>query len=98
MATLKDYILYHEDADVGQRVEKLSESADSCSENETTDPYIVDEVLNKRFHAHRHQYEFLVSWAGYTDTTWELADNISSIKISEYEKNSDRTKSRCGRL
>ena len=98
VAALEEYMPYHEDADVVQRVEKLSESADSCSENETADPYIVDKVLNKRFHAHRHQYEFLVSWVGYTDTTWELAENIPSIKISEYEKNSDHTKSRCGRL
>jgi len=39
-----------------------------------------------------------VSWVGYNDTTWELANNIPNIKIHEYETKNHNTTSRSGRV
>ena len=70
----------------------------ACDEDHTDEPYIVEKVLQKRFHSHRNQYEFLVSWVGYTDTTWETADNVPLEKISQYESSLTCTKPRSGRI
>ena len=48
------------------------------------DPYIVDKILKKRFHAIRNHYEFLVSWVGYSDTNGKLQKTyhpISSMNL-----------------
>ena len=56
---------------------------EAADDEESSDeyPYIVDEVIQKHFYKTRNQYEFLVSWIGYIDTTWEIADNIPHEKI-----------------
>ena len=64
----------------------------------STDPYIVNEILEKRFHSIRNQYEFLVSWIGYSDTTWEIADNIPQEKIQEFERKANNSIPRSGRI
>jgi len=87
--SLTDYTPFHADLNIEARLpsnDDLSgnlEDSDHCSDDD--DPYIVEAVIDKRFHRHRNQYEFLVKWVGYSDTTWEIASNIPSNKITEYE-------------
>lgn len=107
VSTLTDYVPYHEEVDVDSRLqefEHLDENEEAAEEeeedDEDSDPYIVEKVLKKRYHAQRQQYEFLVKWLGYseTDNTWELATNVPSHKIIEFEKNESTTfVSRSGR-
>ena len=89
VTSLTDYTPFHADLNIEARLpsnDDLSgnlEDSDHCSDDD--DPYIVEAVIDKRFHRHRNQYEFLVKWVGYSDTTWEIASNIPSNKITEYE-------------
>lgn len=78
------YVPYHDDLDLHSRLTTpaCNLQLEECS-NE--DPYIVEQVLDKRFRS--GQYEFLVKWVGYTkeDCTWELAYNIPEQKMTEFE-------------
>ena len=99
--TLCDYIPYHGEVDVEKRIEESlqgDEQEEESSEETSQNPYIVNEILEKRFNGHRNQYEFLVSWIGYSDITWEVADNIPSEKIQEFERKSNSSVSRSGRV
>ena len=103
ISELNGFSPYHGDIDVDKQLEELQtgidEPGDEDRGDETNDdPFIVKEVLEKRFHGSRNQYEFLVSWIGYTDTTWELANNIPHNKILEFEKRSSIQESRSGRV
>ena len=40
------------------------------------------------------QYEFLVSWIGYSDQTWELSCNIPDNKIEEFERRDNQEESK----
>ena len=82
---LQGYLPFHDDIDFEARLSKESASISEDAEQGDTDPFIVDKVINKRFNSQKSQYEFLVSWVGYTDETWELHDNIPDNKIDEYE-------------
>ena len=93
---LGDYLPYHDDADIDQRIEELNSAVECADDDE--DPYIVDKVLQKRFHPQRNQYEFLVSWVGYSDNTWEVAENVPLEKISEYEVAINQKTLRSGRV
>ena len=101
VVALQDFLPYHDEADIDQRLVEFNYELtvpSACDEDHTDEPYIVEKVLQKRFHSHRNQYEFLVSWVGYTDTTWETADNVPLEKISQYESGLTCTKSRSGRI
>jgi len=60
--------------------------------------YIVNKILEKHFNGYRNQYEFLVSWIGYSDITWEVANDIPPEKIQEFERKSNSSVSRSGRV
>ena len=76
---------FHDDIDFEARLPKESASIPEDAEQADADPFIVDKIINKRFNSQKSQYEFLVSWVGYTDETWELPENIPDNKIDEYE-------------
>lgn len=44
--------------------------------------------MDKRFNAHKSQYEYLVKWLGYdtNENTWELPTNIPNNKLQQYEQ------------
>ena len=61
-----------DDVDIESRLATTSEELDvnaSNNDEDDGDPFIVENVLDKRFHRQRNQYEHLVSWVGYTDQT-----------------------------
>ena len=82
---LQGYLPFHDEIDFEAWLSKESASISEDAEQGDTDPFIVDKVINKRYNSQKSQYEFLVSWVGYTDETWELHDNIPDNKIDEYE-------------
>lgn len=90
ISSLSEYVPYHEDMNIEERL-SLSDNSNSDHDDDSdhdgseNDLYLVDQVINKRFHKQRNQYEFLVKWVGYTDETWELPNNIPFEKINEYE-------------
>ena len=102
VAALQGFLPYHDEADIDQRLEEFNRAEivpNECSKDHIDEPYIVEKkVLQKRLHLHRNQYEFLVLWVGYTDTTWETANNVPLEKISEYESSLGLAKSRNGRI
>ena len=85
IADLQGYLPFHDDIDFEARLPKESASIPEDAEQADADPFIVDKIINKRFNSQKSQYEFLVSWVGYTDETWELPENIPDNKIDEYE-------------
>jgi len=78
---------YHEDVDVEAR--QSNSSTGSYDEipiiNDSNDPFIVEKNLDKHFHKHRNQYEYLIKWIGYSNETWELPNDIYDYCIQEYE-------------
>ena len=86
---LTEYIPYHDDVDLEGRLSTTSEETDVSSasndDDENDDLFIVETILEKRFHRLRNQYEYLVSWVGYTDQTWELPSNIPPRLLEAYE-------------
>lgn len=83
---LLEYVPYHEDVDVEARQSNSSAGSDEIPiSDDSNDPFIVEKILDKRFHKHRNQYEYLVQWIGYTDKTLELPNNIPDHCIQEYE-------------
>ena len=85
---LKEYWPYHDDVDVEGRLATTSGEEDVSSvsnDYENNDPFIVETVLDKRFHRLRNQYKYLVSWVGYTDQIWELPSNIPPRLLEAYE-------------
>lgn len=40
----------------------------------------VDEILDSRLNRRRRRFEYLVSWSGYHDPTWESRDNLSNAQ------------------
>ena len=85
IADLQGYLPFHDDIDFEARLPKESASIPEDAEQADADPFIVDKIIKKRFNSQKSQYEFLVSWVGYTDETWELPENIPDNKIDEYE-------------
>ena len=75
---------YHEDIDIERRQPDEIDEADEPQIDENDDPYIVERILEKRFHQQRSQYEYLVQWVGYDNHTWEIPDNIPDRIIQEY--------------
>ena len=69
--------------------------------NTDSDPFIVEQILAKRFNSHKVQYEYLVKWLGYSSTknTWELPINIPSDTLNTYENSilTKQTTTRSGR-
>jgi len=79
---------FHDNLNIEARLANNDLAEDICSRDNDSgdeDPYIVEAVIDKWFHRHQNQYEFLVKWVGYSDTTWEISSNIPSNKITEYE-------------
>lgn len=107
ISELVDYIPFHPDIDIQGR---LPEDADPSTSNasimaESEDPYIVENIVSKRFNSIKGQYEYLVKWQGYTsqENTWELLSNIPGSILESYESkllgsstSSDRTPRRSG--
>ena len=88
---LVDFLPYHDDLDAERRLTIISEGSDVTADDEDNnddddDPFIVERIIDKRFHGQRNQYEYLVRWVGcYTDQTWELPNNIPDKLIEAYE-------------
>lgn len=83
VAGLKGYVPFY--ADEARLSETVVDPEEQDEVSDNANLYIVDEVIQKRFHPQKNQYEFLVTWIGYTDQTWELPNNIPSRKIAEFE-------------
>ena len=93
VAELQEYLPFHDDADIDSRFPKqctASATTDLVDDSNESDPFIVDKIISKRFNSHKVQYEFLVSWVGYSDQTWELPCNIPDKKIEEYESRNNQ--------
>jgi len=76
---LTEYLPYHDDVDVEGRLATISEEVDVSSASNDDDPFIVETILDMR-----NQYEYLVSWVGYTDQNWELPSNIPPRLLQAY--------------
>lgn len=87
IAALQEFVPFHDDVDIEAHLPKQC-TASSTTTNDESDPFIVNEIINKRYNSHKDQYEFLVTWVCYSDKTWELASNIPDKKIVEYESRS----------
>ena len=72
---LQDFIPYHDEVDLDSRlyIPEPLHSTTLLHEEIWSDPFIV---VDKCFLSRCNQYEFLATWVGYTDQTWELAGNI----------------------
>ena len=94
--SLIEYHPFHSDLDLHIQ---LSDAADpqndanidpvNGDEGESdTDPYIVENIVDKRFNPHKSQYEYLIKWLGYDakENTWELPNNIPDSKLQQYEQ------------
>ena len=93
VAELQEYLPFHDDVDIDSRFPKqctASATTDLVDDSNESDPFIVDKIISKRFNSHKVQYEFLVSWVGYSDQTWELPCNIPDKKIKEYESRNNQ--------
>ena len=90
ITALKEFVPFHDDIDIDARLPKQSATNAATAlvtniDNDESDPFIVNIVINKKFNAHKVQCEFLVSWVGYSNQTWELPCNIPGKKIEQYE-------------
>lgn len=93
VAGLQEYLPFHDDIDIDARLPKqctASATTDMVDDPNESDPFIVNQIINKRFNSYKGQYEFLVSWVGYSDQTWELPYNIPDKKIEEYESRNNQ--------
>jgi len=45
-------------------------------------------LTKKRFNERKAQYEFLVSWVGCSDQTWELPGNVPLEKVIKFDQDS----------
>ena len=83
---LQGYLPYHEDVDIErQQPPDETKEVEPTEIDDNDDLYIVEKILEKRFHQQRNQYEYLVQWVGYDDHTWEIPDNIPDRIIQQYE-------------
>ena len=63
ITALKEFVPFHDDIDIDARLPKQSATNTTTAlvtniDNDESDPFIVNEVINKRFNAHKVQYEF----------------------------------------
>lgn len=67
---------------------ELHDPQNGSEDESDADPYIVERIVDKRFNAHKSQYEYLVKWLGYdtNENTWELPTNIPNNKLQQYEQ------------
>ena len=49
------------------------------------DVYEVQAILGKRSGQNGAMDMYHIKWVGYSETTWEPADNVSKIAIDEFE-------------
>ena len=59
---------------------------------EKTDEYAIDKILDRR--KKKNRYEYLVSWKGYSDQTWEPKSSFTGGAQNIYEKYDETIKSR----
>jgi len=83
--SLSDYTPFHDNLNIETRYDLAEDICSRDNDSVDEDPYIVEAVIDKWFHRHQNQYEFLVKWVGHSDTTWEISSIIPSNKIAEYE-------------
>ena len=88
---LIDYKPFHSDLDLSIQLPDAADPQNGTDGDESesnTDPYIVERIVDKRFNAHKSQYEYLVKWLGYDtkENTWELTTNIPNNKLQQYEQ------------
>ena len=91
---LIEYKPFHSDIDLHIQLSDATDSQNGANmepdpeADEDTDPYIVERIVDKRFNAHKSQYEYLVKWLGYDtrENTWELPSNIPDNKLQQYER------------
>ena len=82
--TLISYEPFHDDADL----QLLVPEEQPEPQREEDEPYIVENIVKKRFNAQKTHYEYLVKWVGYCsdENTWELPSNIPLPILNEYEQ------------
>ena len=61
------------------------------TEDEVTDPYIVEKIVDKPFNPHKSQHEYLVKWLGYDmkENTCQvifLINNYNNMNKNYYTK------------
>ena len=86
---LKEYLPFHDDIDIDSHLaiqSTASVTTDLVDDPNQSDPFIVDKIISEKFNSHKVRYEFLVSWIGYSDQTWEFSCNIPDNKIEEYDR------------
>ena len=87
---LSNYVPYSDDIDIESRIpdkQRPSTSAEHEPDSDAADPYIVEQIIKKRFNSRSHQFEYLIKWQGYDSSynTWELISNIPSSKLDAFE-------------
>ena len=90
METLVSYIPLTDDTDIHGRLKLFTCQPNNTENNtENDDEYIVEQIVEKKFNSRSGQFEFLVKWKDYSCryNTWELASNIPSSKLDEFERN-----------
>ena len=74
--------------DLSSRIDISTSQAIPPDDSDSTDPYIVEKILKKRYNSHKVQYEYFVKWQGYlpSENTWELPSNIPKSLLETYER------------
>ena len=75
---LIDHNPFHSDLDLSTQSPGAADPQNGSKNESDEDPCIVERIVDKRFNAHKSQYEYLVKWLGYDtyENTWELPTNI----------------------
>ena len=74
ISELSEYVPFHADMDLSSRIDGSTSQAIPPDDRDSTDPYIVEKILKKRYNSHKVQYEYFVKWQGYlpSENTWGL--------------------------
>lgn len=85
---LIEYRPFYSDIDLQIQLPDHCTTVDPDTDDSDTDPYIVETILDKRFNAHKSQYEYFIKWLGYDtkENTWELPSSIPDNKLQQYEQ------------
>jgi len=78
---------------------KLKKSSKATTEKDTdqsSEEYIIDKILAKRFNTEKRCSEYLIKWEGYPDekNTWESAEFVATYKslLDEFERSHAKQK------
>ena len=62
ISELSEYVPFHADVDLSSRIDDSTSQTVPADDSDSTDPYIVEKILKKRYNSHKVQYE---KWQGY---------------------------------